>query len=150
MANEIDKLIKTLKSKINDNDCVNFKLHIDCCRIKISRYLLKIRFDKCADRFFGKNGGCNCIFIFSDKVCIVECTTGEFGSLDAKRKPKQIKECYDLIRSLGYKGLIVAVFYYEHFGKKISKERIELELKDIKKRDRGFIIRFKKCGESLS
>ena len=142
MVNEIEKLIEKLKNKINDNSCFDFNLHIDCCRIKASGYKLKIRFDECADRYFGKDGGCDCIFIFSDKVCIVECTRGKFGSRDAKRKPKQIKVCYNLIRSLGYRGLIVAIFYYEHFEKNISKERVKLELRDIKKKDKGLIVRY--------
>ncbi len=147
MVDEIDKLIEKLKNKINDDDCFDFSLHIDCCGIKASRYKLKIKFDGCADRYFGKDGGCDCIFIFSDKVCVVECTTGKFGSRDAKRKPEQIKACYNLVRSLGYRGLIVAIFYYESFSKNISKERVELELKDIKKKDKGFIIKFRKCGK---
>ncbi len=147
MESEIDRLIEKLKDKINDNDCFDFSLHIDCCRIKASGYKLKIRFDGCADRYFSKDGGCDCIFIFSDKVCIVECTTGKFGSRDAKRKPEQIKACYNLVRSLGYKGLIVAILYYESFDKNISKKRVELELKNIKKKDRGFIIKYRKCGK---
>ena len=145
MKDEIHKLIKTLKDKI-EGDCFNFKLHIDCCRIRSSKYKLKVRFDGCADRFFNKSGGCDCIFIFSDKVCLVECTTGTFGSLGARRKPKQIRECYDLIRSLDYKGLIVAIIYYESF-KSVSKKRVEIELKEIKKGDKNFFFRFCKCGD---
>lgn len=147
MASEIEKLIKTLKNKINDDNCFEFSNNIDGCVIKASNYKLKVRFDGCADRYFSKDGGCDCIFIFSDEVCIVECTTGKFGSRDAKRKSEQIKACYNLVRSLSYRGLIVAIFYYESFSKNISKERVELELKDIKKKDRGFIIKFRKCGK---
>ena len=68
------------------------------------------------------------------------------GSLDARRKPKQIRECYDLIRSLDYKGLIVAIIYYESF-KSVSKRRVEIELKEIKKGDKNFFFRFCKCGD---
>ncbi len=135
---EIEKLIKALKDRINDDNCFKFGNNIDGCVIKASNYILKIRFDKCADRHFGRDGGCDCIFIFPDKVCIVECTTGKFDSRDAKRKPEQIRVCYTLIRSLGYRGLIVAIFYYESFSKNISKERVELELRDIKKKDIRF------------
>ena len=107
MVNEIEKLIEKLKNKINDNSCFDFNLHIDCCRIKASGYRLKIRFDECADRYFGKDGGCDCIFIFSNKVCVVECTSDS----DANVKFEQLRKCYNLIRNLGYNGFIQPVIY---------------------------------------
>ena len=144
-TDETDSLIRRIMDKVDD-DCFEFGNNIDGCKVKASRFSHKVRFDECANEYFGVEGGCDCIFIFPDKVCIVECTTGKFGSEDAERKPKQIRECYRVIRSLGYRGLITAVFYYGSINK-ISKERAEIELKDLKKKDRGFIIKFLKCGK---
>lgn len=144
---KIDKLIETIKSKIG-NDCFEFALHIDCCRIRLSNerrkcLMLKIRFDKCADKYLGLNGGCDCIFVFPDKISLIECTTGKFRDTDAKRKPEQIKRCYEFIRSLNYNGLIEIVIYSNYF-KKTAMCRFENELKDVKKK--GAVIRFLRCG----
>jgi hypothetical protein len=138
--NEIERLIELLKSRINDENCFEFSNNIDGCKISISKkgykeLKLKIKIDKCADRYLFKESEkekkCDCIFIFSDKVCIVECTTGKFGSRDLKNKPEQIRRCYKLIRSYGYRGLIVAFFYYEHFDKFVTQKSVENRLKDI-------------------
>ena len=144
---EIDKLVGIIKSKI-DNDCFEFPLHIDCCRIKLSNerrksLMLKIRFDGCADECLGLEGGCDCIFVFPDKVSLVECTAGKFRDTDARRKPKQIKKCYEFIKSLNHSGLIEIVIYSDHF-KKTAMYRFESELEDVKKK--GAIIRFLRCG----
>ncbi len=143
--NEIEALIDKITNKIKNEKCFDFSYNIDGCRIKATHYKLKLGFDGCADGYFGVNGGCDCIFIFPNKVCIVECTTGKFGSTDAKRKPKQIKECYTVVRNLGYQGLIEAIIYYETIDS-TAKNRAEIELKDIKKKDKGFIVKFFRCG----
>ena len=151
--NEIERLIELLKSRVNDENCFEFSNNIDGCKVGAKGYKLKIKVDKCADKYLFEESEeekkCDCIFIFSDKVCIVERTTGKFGSRDLKNKPEQIRRCYKLIRSYGYRGLIVAFFYYEHFDKFVTQKSVENRLKDIKKVDKGFIIRFRKCGELL-
>ncbi|GEM_PF-3200965 len=146
--NDMGALIDKITDKVKNKDCFEFSHNIDGCKIKVISYKFKVKFDGCADAYFGIEGGCDCIFIFPHKVCIVECTTGKFGSRDAKRKPKQIKKCYTIVRDLGYRGLIEAVIYYEKIDS-TSKKRVEIELKDIKKKDSGFIVKFLRCGADV-
>jgi len=129
MASEIDRLIEKLKDKINDDDCFDFGLHIDCCRIKASGYKLKVRFDWCANEYFSVDGGCDCIFIFSDKVCVVECTRGKFSDSDANVKFEQLRKCYHLIRSLGYKGFVQPVIYFGKSAKASALSKIRNKIK---------------------
>jgi hypothetical protein len=68
---EIERLIELLKSRINDENCFEFSNNIDGCKIRARGYKLKIRFDGCANKYFNVDGGCDCIFVFSNKVCIV-------------------------------------------------------------------------------
>ncbi len=137
-------LAKKFKEILNNN-CLAFSNNIDGCRIKSTNYILKIKFDSCANKNFKIDGGCDCIFILSDKVAIVECTRGIFGNRDAKRKPKQLKKCYKIIRELGYTGLVVMNIYFEKISS-TAKARVEIELKDLKKKDKKVVLKFLKCG----
>ncbi|WP_456370607.1 hypothetical protein [Geoglobus sp.] len=137
-------LAKELREMLKGN-CLDFSNNIDGCRIKSSEYILKVKFDKCADKNFDVDGGCDCIFILRDKVAIVECTRGNFGSRDAIRKPEQLKKCYEVVRRLGYSGLIVMVIYFRHISN-TAKSRAEIELKNLKRKDKKLILKFLKCG----
>ena len=144
---KIDEIVKRMESKI-DSNCFDFSLHIDCCRIVLSNerrkdLIIKVRFDGCADEFLGSRGGCDCILVFSDKICLVECTSGKFRDSEVGRRSIQIRKCYEFVRSLGYDGLVEIVIYSNHF-KGMAMKKFEHELKDVKKK--GAIIRFLRCG----
>ncbi len=138
------ELINIIKNKINKEECFDCK-NIDGCRVKCSDCLLKVRFDNCANIYFGVDGGCDCIIILKNKIALIECKNGKFGSSDAKKASEQIKKCFKFIKNKGYSGYIEGVIYFRYIDS-TSKSRVEIELRHKRK----IPVKFCKCGEDMS
>ena len=122
------------------NECDN----IDGCRIRYRQFLRKFRFDGCLGRFYDIQGGCDCIIALNNKVVLVECKRGQFGSSDAKRASKQFEKCADFVkRIVGYHWKISAMLFSEK-RKPMAMNKIHAEMKRLK-----IPIKFKNCGDYL-
>ncbi len=134
------KLIELMKKTVKNDDCFNFN-KIDGCRVICSKCLLRIKFDNCAGIYFNVKGGCDCIIFWNNKVALIECKLGKFGSSDAKKASEQIKKCHEFVQSKGYDGHIEAVIYFESIDY-MSKSRVEKDLE--------IPVKFHKCGVELT
>ncbi len=139
------ELIEIIKNTIkNQKECFDFD-NIDGCRVKCPDCQLKVRFDKCAASYFGFNGGCDCIIVFKDKISLIECKNGAFGSSDAKKSVKQIEKCYEfVIKNNSSNRFIEAVIYYGKGTRSISVNRVKTDLKLLK-----LPVKFLQCGLEL-
>lgn len=138
------ELIEIIKNTIkNQKDCFDFD-NIDGCRVKCLDCRLKVRFDKCAASYFGFDGGCDCVVIFKDKISLIECKNGKFGSSDAKKSIKQIEKCHEFVKNNGNNRYIEAVIYYGKGIEPISMNRVRIELKRS-----NLPVKFYKCGDEL-
>jgi len=142
---EIIEIIERIRATIGA-ECLDNIRNIDGCRVVCNNkgLLLKMRFDNCANNYFERQGGCDCIFLFCDKIFLIECKKGKFGSSDAKKAINQIKSCNEFIRDeLGYRGFIEVIIYYGKSMDPIAITRLKIELK-------SFILKIFKCGESFN
>jgi hypothetical protein len=137
------ELIEIIKNTVQNEECFYFS-NIDGCRVKCSDCLLKVRFDGCADSYFGFDGGCDCIVIFKDKICLIECKNGKFGSSDAKKSVKQIEKCYKFVKNNSNNRHIEAVVYFGEGIEYTSMSRVKAELKWL-----YLSVKFYKCGQKL-
>lgn len=137
------ELIEIIKEKVQDKGCFEFS-NIDGCKVKCSDCQLKVRFDGCANKYFGVDGGCDCIVIWRSKIALIECKTGKFGSSDAKKASVQIKKCYEFVKNENIKDNIEAIIFYENI-EYTSRSRVKIDLKILK-----IPIKFYKCGVELS
>ncbi len=138
------ELIEIIKNRIkNQKKCFDFD-NIDGCRVKCPDCRLKVRFDKCAASYFGFDGGCDCIIIFKDKICLIECKNGKFGSSDAKKSVKQIEKCYEFVKNNGNNQYTEAVIYFGEGIESISMNRVKAELKSS-----NLPVKFYRCGDEL-
>ncbi len=138
------ELSEIIKNKIkNKNECFDFT-NIDGCRDKCSDCLLRVRFDKCADIYFEFDGGCDCIIIFKNKISLVECKNGKFGSSDAKQSIKQIEKCHEFVKNNGNNRYIEAVIYYGKGIDYTSMSRVRTDLKMS-----HLSVKFYRCGQEL-
>lgn len=138
------ELIEIIKNAVQNTECFDFS-NIDGCRVKCPDCLLKVRFDNCADSYFGFDGGCDCIIIFKNKITLIECKNGYFGSSDAKKSIKQIEKCYAFIKNNGYNRYIEAAIFFGGGINTISMKRVIIELKGL-----SLSVEFYKCGHELN
>ncbi|MCX9011738.1 MAG: hypothetical protein OIN66_11530 [Candidatus Methanoperedens sp.] len=138
------ELIEIIKNTIkNTKECFEF-YNVDGCRVKCPNCQLKIRFDGCANSYFGVKGGCDCIIIFKDKISLVECKNGKFGSSDAKNSIEQIKKCCNFVKNNGNDRFIEAVIYHGGGVEYMSMSRVKIELERL-----HLSVEFYKCGHGL-
>jgi len=153
VAEEIRELMDRLRERVGE-ECIEEMgsgrgartWNVDGCKVKASGCVMKVRFDCCADeRLSGEKGGCDLVLVFEDKVCIVECTSGRLGNLDARRKAKQVKTCLEALRKLSQacdeRKRIRSVIYHNGADPTALK-RIRIELK-------GLAPKFLKCEKEV-
>ena len=154
VAEEIRELMDRLRERVGE-ECIEEiesgrarAWNVDGCRVRASGCVMKVRFDCCADeRLSGVKGGCDLVLVFEDRVCIVECTGGRLGNLDARRKTEQVKKCLEALRGLSRacdeRRRIKSVIY--HNGADFTAvSKVRSRLQELKLNPK-----FLKCGNEI-